>query len=95
MMPRARRLWIALIVLCSLTGCAAREVPVVPPAPIIVKAAACPAPGVPVLPQLDAALPLDAPENVRRLLLRDDLCRQYIKGLQATTRCYESQTKEP
>lgn len=94
MPPRAEKLWIALIVLCSLPGCAVREVPVVPPAPVIVKAAECPVPEVPVLPQLDAALPFDAPKNVALLLERDDLCRQYIKGLQATLRCYESQTKD-
>ena len=64
----------------------------VPPAPVIVKAAACPAPEVPVLPQLDAALPFDAPKNVGLLLTRDDLCRQYIKGLQATLRCYDAQS---
>lgn len=92
-MPRAGRLWIALIVLCSLTGCTART-PVVPPAPLIVETANCPAPPVPTLPALDAALPFDAPQNVRVLLERDDLCRQYIKGLQATVRCYESQGKE-
>lgn len=95
MMLRARKLWIALIALCSLTGCAAGGVPVVPQAPILVRTAVCPAPDIPVLPRLDAASAFDAPDNVLALLERDDLCRRYIKGLQATIRCYESQTKEP
>lgn len=94
MTPRARRLWIASIALCSLTGCAAREMPVVPQSPVVVETANCPAPDAPWLPPLDAALPFDAPENVRLLLERDDLRRQYINGLRATVRCYESQSKE-
>lgn len=93
-MPRAGRLWIALTALCSLTGCAAGS-PVVPQAPVVVRTAGCPAPDAPGLPALDPALLFDAPENVRSLLERDDLCRQYIKGLRATVRCYESQTKGP
>jgi len=76
-----------------LGGCAT-PAPRVPPAPVITGAAECPAPDAPVLPMLDPALPFDAPDNVRALLERDDLCRQYIKGLQATVRCYESQTKD-
>lgn len=94
-MLRAKKLWIALIGLCSLSGCAAGVSPVVPPAPVIVSAAACPAPDAPLLPPLEAALDFDALENVAALLERDDLCRQYIKGLRATVRCYESQTKGP
>lgn len=93
-MPHAGQLWIALTVLCSLVGCTVREVPLVPPAPVIVKAATCPGPEAPVLPQLDVALPFDAPKNVRLLWERDDIARQYIKGLQATIRCYESQTED-
>lgn len=88
---RATRLWIALTALCSLVGCASRDDGGVPPAPVIVPAAVCPAPDAPALPRLDAALPFDAPDNVRTFLERDDLCRHYIKGLQATIRCYESQ----
>lgn len=84
----------ALLAAILVSGCAAREGPFVPPAPVIMSAAACPAPDAPVLPPLDAALPLDGPDNVRALLERDDLCRRYIKGLQATIRCYESQSKE-
>lgn len=91
MRPRAGRLRFALVVLCSLTGCTAGT-PVVPQVPVIVETADCPAPPAPSLPVLDAALPFDAPQNVRVLLTRDDLCRQYIKGLQATVRCYEAQS---
>lgn len=93
-MPHARKLWIALTVLCSLTGCAAGNA-VVPQAPEIVRTAECPAPDAPVLPALNPALPFDAPDNVEMLLERDDLCRQFNKGLQATVRCYESQARGP
>ena len=96
MTPRANVLCCALIGLCSLlsvAGCAPRAT--VPPAPVLVGTAECPAPQAPVLPELDAALFLDDPANIDPLLERDDLLRQYIKGLRATVRCYESQTKEP
>ncbi len=81
-----------LAALCCLSGCAAADMTPAP-APVIIQAAYCPGPTAPALPPLDPALPFDAPDNVRVLLDRDDLCRHYIKGLQATLRCYESQTR--
>lgn len=88
MMRRAMQLLIVLIVLGSL-GCAARQAEpelVLTPPPV-----ECPAPVRPVLPSLDAGLPFDHPENVQALMERDDLCRAYIQGLEATVDCYRRQ----
>ena len=84
-------LWIALIGLCSLTGCFAPDVPAVPPAPVAIGTVSCPAPEAPDLPALSVALFLDAPDNTGILLERDDLVRRYIKGLRDAIRCYQSQ----
>lgn len=81
----------SLIGLASLgTGCArAPAVPVLPPAPVVRVLPDCPAPARPVLPLLDGALPFDAPLNMDVLLRRDDLIRQYLKGLEASVFCYQ------
>ena len=42
------------------------------------------------MPDLNAEEPLDGPENVARLLERDDLLRNYINGLNAALRCYQA-----
>ena len=83
---------LGLVFLLLLGGCAL-SAPRVPPAPVVVGTIECPAPESPVLPELDAALSLDAPGNVRALLERDDLCRHYIEGLRAAIRCYASRIK--
>lgn len=88
MMRHAARLLIALIVLGSM-GCAAHQAEpelVLTPPP-----SECPAPARPALPSLDAELPFDHPENVQVLMERDDLCRAYIQGLEATVDCYRRQ----
>lgn len=88
MMRHVAVLWIASIVICS--GCAKPA-----PAPQIVMAPAavtCPAPARPELPRIDGALPLDSPANIEALMTRDDLLRQYIRGLEATVDCYKAQT---
>ena len=83
-----------LIALCSLTGCAAKPAPP-PPAPLLVPLPACPSPGKPRLAQLDGTLPFDAPANIQVLLERDDSMRGYVKGLEATVTCYQTQSTPP
>jgi hypothetical protein len=53
---------------------------------------ACPAPIAPELPTINGTLPLDGPANVDALMLRDDLMRGYIRGLEGCVECYERQT---
>lgn len=48
---------------------------------------------VPVLPELDAAEPLDSTENVTRLLERDDRLRDYINGLKSALQCEQARGK--
>ena len=87
MMTRAIVLLIASIALCSCVTTQAQPV-------VIVPVAECPAPARPTLPSLDAELPFDHPENVQVLMERDDLCRAYIQGLEATVDCYRRQIGE-
>ena len=77
---------LASIVICS--GCAkpAAQQIVMAPAAVI-----CPVPARPELPRIDGALPLDGPANIEALMTRDDLLRQYIRGLEATVDCYKAQ----
>lgn len=82
-MKHAAVLLLVSIVLCS--GCGRQAS--VPP---ILNLPDCPAPSVPILPKLDATEPLDSPENVARLLARDDALRAYIGGLDAALRCYQA-----
>ncbi|EGY26286.1 hypothetical protein DA2_1469 [Desulfovibrio sp. A2] len=91
-MPRAWPLLIASIALGS--GCAARPVPVVPPAPVVVGAKPCAAPPRPALPPVDRAMPFDAPANVDALLRRDDIHRSYAEALEAALACYKRQIPE-
>ncbi len=83
-MKRVAALLSVLIVLCS--GCGQKQTS----APLILNLPDCPAPSVPVLPELDAAEPLDSPENLARLLERDDRFRAYINGLLAALRCSQA-----
>ena len=83
-MKQAVALLSVLIVLCS-CGCGQKQA-----APLILKYHDCPAPSVPALPELDAAEPLDSPENLSRLLERDDRIRVYIDGLNAALRCEQA-----
>ena len=87
-MKRAVALFCASIVLCSCCGCGRKQA-----APLILNLPDCPAPSVPVLPELDAAEPLDSPENLSRLLERDDRLRAYIDGLRAALRCEQARGK--
>ena len=82
-MKRALVLLLVSIGLCS--GCGHKRA-----APLILNLPDCPAPSVPVLPDLDAAEPLDSPENLARLLDRDDRFRAYIDGLEAALRCEQA-----
>lgn len=83
-MKRAVALLSVLIVLCS-CGCGQKQA-----APLILRYHDCPAPSVPVLPELDAAEPLDSPENLFRLLERDDRFRAYIDGLKSALQCEQA-----
>ena len=83
-MQRAVVLFCVSIVLCS-CGCGQKQA-----APLILNLPDCPAPDAPVLAKLDATEPLDSPENVARLLARDDALRAYIGGLDAALRCYQA-----
>ena len=84
-MKRAVALFCASIVLCSLCGCGRRQ-----PAQLILNLPDCPAPSVPALPELDGSVPLDAPDNVARLMERDDRMRAYIDGQSAALRCFQA-----
>lgn len=84
-MKRAVALLCASIALCSYCGCGRKQA-----APLILNLPDCPTPSVPVLPELDAAEPLDSPENLSRLLERDDRIRVYIDGLNAALRCEQA-----
>lgn len=80
------RLWPAIsIVLCS---CAAQAPS---PPPEVLAPAHCPAPDVPLLPQLDPAAPLEGDANLEALLRRDAVLRRYISGLRAALDCWEAQ----
>ena len=82
-MKRAIVLLVASIVLCS--GCGRKQA-----APLILNLPDCPAPAPPALPLIDGSAPLDAPDNVARLMKRDDRIRAYIDGLNAALRCYQA-----
>lgn len=82
-MQRAVVLFCVSIVLCS-CGCGQKQA-----APLILNLPDCPAPSVPVLPELDATEPLDSRKNIERLLARDDAFRAYLDGLTAALRCYQ------
>lgn len=84
MMKRAIVLFCASIALCSF-GCGQKDA-----APLVLEHHDCPAPQAPILPELDAALPLDSPENITRLLLRDDMIRTYIDGLESALQCEQA-----
>lgn len=84
MMRRAMLLLLGSIALCS--GCAK-------PAPVVVPLVECPAPPRPILPDIDAALPLDHPRNVETIMIRDDALRSYIHGLESTVDCYRAQER--
>ena len=86
-MKHAVALLSVLIVLCS-CGCGQKQA-----VPLILRYHACPAPSVPVLPELDAAEPLDSTENVTRLLERDDRLRDYINGLKSALQCEQARGK--
>lgn len=85
MMKRAVALFCASIVLCSLCGCGQKQA-----APLILNLPDCPVPSVPALPELGGEEPLDSPENIARLLERDDRFRAYIDGLEAALRCEQA-----
>ena len=76
---------IILMQLCS--GCGGKQAP-----PRILNVPDCPAPAPPVLPEIDGSAPLDSPDNVARLMERDDRIRAYIDGLVAAIRCYRQRT---
>lgn len=82
-MKRALVLLIVSIGLCS--GCGHKRA-----APLILNLPDCPAPAPPALPLLDGSAPLDAPDNVARLMERDDRMRAHIDGLNAALRCFQA-----
>lgn len=88
-MRRAVTLWIALIWLGSLCGCA-RTVSV--PAPVTLPD--CPAPERPALPPYDPALPFDAPDNLSVTLRRDMLLKRYAEALESALRCHTGENHD-
>ena len=81
-MKRAVALLSALIVLCS--GCGKQA------APLVINLPDCPSPSVPLLPDLHATEPLESPENLSRLLEKDDRIRAYIDGLKSALQCEQA-----
>lgn len=88
MMRRALLLLLGSIALCS----CAKPVPL-PPVIVTVPVVECPAPPRPQLPEIDAAQPLDSPENVEAIMIRDDVMRGYIRGLESCVDCYRRQVR--
>jgi hypothetical protein len=43
------------------------------------------------MPEINATLPLDSPENVEALMIRDDMLRTYVRGLRSSLDCYQAQ----
>ena len=84
-MKRVVALFCASIVLCSLCGCGQKQA-----APLILNLPDCPVPSVPALPELGGEEPLDSPENLARLLERDDRFRAYIDGLKSALQCEQA-----
>lgn len=96
MLRRAARPLLFLTLVGSLllmAGCAER-LPELPPAPRIMRARDCPSPERPALPPVDGDLPFDAPENIRALMRRDALLKNYAEGLEAAVDCYRKARKE-
>ena len=87
------RLTLSMLLLASVAvaGCGARANSV--QGPVVVSPALCPEPPAPDLPQIDAAQPLDAWDNVRALRLRDVVTRGYMAALRRAVRCYAAQTQ--
>lgn len=74
-----------IILMLCLCGCGARQA-----AQPVLNLPDCPAPSAPALPLLDASEPLDSPDNMTRLMERDDMLRAYIDGLLATLSCWRA-----
>lgn len=80
-----RRGAVSVILMLCLCGCGMRQT-----AQPVFNVPDCPAPSVPALPLLDAAEPLESPDNMARLMERDDMMRAYIDGLLATLSCWQA-----
>lgn len=84
-----RRAMLLLLALTGLCSCGPKQAPVIVTAPLV----ECPAPSSPALPALDPSLPLDSPANVETIMLRDDIMRGYIRGLESCVDCYRRQVR--
>lgn len=90
-MQPANVLLLISIGLCSgmSAGCAGQHAELaLPPAPVVLNLPDCPAPVRPVLPTINGDAPFDSTDNVATLLLRDDVWRRYMQGLEETILCY-------
>lgn len=78
-----KALWIGLIVVFSLfiTACGQKDISINP-------ITECYAPNKPILPLFEYAN-LESTKNIETLLERDDIIRQYLKGLEDALACYE------
>lgn len=85
-MTRAALLLLALTGLCS---CGPKQAPVIVTVPVAI----CPAPPAPAMPEINADLPLDSPENVEALMIRDDSMRGYIHALESCVECFRRQIR--
>lgn len=85
-MRRVLPLLVGSIALCS---CAAAA----PPVAVTMSVVECPAPPRPELPGLDPTSLLDSPTNIEAIMLRDDIMRGYIRGLESCVECYRAQTE--
>lgn len=86
MIRLAHGLLTALIVLCSLAGCAARQEQGMQSV-LVLRTPDCPSPEPPRLPKIRGDEPFDSGANITLLLERDDLMRAYITGLEASMEC--------
>ena len=84
-----RRAMLSLLALTGLCSACAKPAPVVVVEPVV----ECPAPQRPALPGIDPALPLDHPGNIEAIMLRDDVMRGYIGGLESCVECYRRQIR--
>lgn len=90
MLKPVKKLFLGLIVLSSfsmLGACGSKEAP-------LIYSIYCPSPSVPILPKFIEEKFLDSRENIGILMLRDDIIRAFIGGLEETIICYKNTYKE-
>ena len=84
----AGRIFLAVLLSVSISGCGASR-PDLPPPPAILMLPDCPSPARPALPRINGDLPFDAPENTAAFLERDDIFRLHVMAQDSALACYK------